>query len=105
MSKSLPAGSKFLDRNGVAYATLSVISIFCAIPFVWLILASFDGNASLFLRWPNPWPFNNYIGIFVREGGARRFVNSFALVCVATMIVLLFAALGGYALSRIEVAW
>ena len=86
MSKSKITGSKFPDRNGVAYATLSLISIFCAIPFVWLILASFDGNASLFLRWPNPWTFNNYIGIFVREGGARWFVNSFVVVGTATEI-------------------
>jgi ABC-type glycerol-3-phosphate transport system permease component len=68
MSESKPAVATIFDRNVVAYATLSLISIFCAIPFVWLILASFDGNASLFLRWPNPWTLNNYIGIFVREG-------------------------------------
>ena len=74
-------------------------------PFVWLILASFDGNASLFLRWPGPWTLNNYIGIFVREGGARWFFNSFLVVGTATIIVLLFAGLGGYALSRTKVWW
>src|SRR5262249_60793891 len=87
-----------------AYATLTLISLFCAIPFVWLILASFDGNASLFLQWPTTWTLNNYIGIFVREGGARWFFNSFLVVGTATIIVLVFAGLGGYALSRTK-AW
>ena len=105
MSKSKPAGSKILDRDVVAYATLSFISLFCVIPFVWLILASFDGNASLFLRWPSPWTLNNYIGIFVREGGARWFFNSFLVVGMATVIVLVFSGLGGYALSRMKVWW
>lgn len=68
MSKSKPAVPTIFGRNVVAYATLSLISLFCVIPFVWLFLASFDGNASLFLRWPNSWTLNNYIGIFVREG-------------------------------------
>jgi multiple sugar transport system permease protein len=105
MSKSKPAGSKILDRDVVAYATLSFISLFCVIPFVWLILASFDGNASLFLRWPSPWTLSNYIGIFVREGGARWFFNSFLVVGMATVIVLVFSGLGGYALSRMKVWW
>ncbi|MBV8351344.1 MAG: carbohydrate ABC transporter permease [Verrucomicrobia bacterium] len=105
MSKSKPAFSAIFDRDVVAYATLSLISIFCLLPFVWLILASFDKNASLFLRWPSPWTLNNYIGIFVREGGARWFFNSFVVVGTATIIVLLLAGLGGYALSRMKVWW
>ena len=42
------------QRGGelMAYATLSLISAFCAIPFFWVLLASVDGNASLFLQWP-----------------------------------------------------
>ena len=105
MSKLRLALPTIFGRDVVAYATLSLISIFCAIPFVWLILASFDGNASLFLQWPSAWTLNNYIGIFVREGGARWFFNSFLVVGTATIIVLVFAGLGGYALSRTKVWW
>ena len=105
MSKLKLALPAIFGRDVVAYAALSLISIFCAIPFVWLILASFDGNASLFLQWPNVWTLNNYVGIFVREGGARWFFNSFFVVGTATIIVLVFAGLGGYALSRTKVWW
>jgi multiple sugar transport system permease protein len=105
MSKLKPALSIVFGRDVVGYATLSLISIFCAIPFVWLILASFDRNASLFLQWPSVWTLNNYIGIFVREGGARWFFNSFLVVGTATIVVLVFAGLGGYSLSRTKVWW
>jgi multiple sugar transport system permease protein len=105
MSKTKAAATTVLDRDAVAYVILSLISIFCAIPFVWLVLASFDSNASLFLRWPSTWTLNNYIGIFVREGGARWFFNSFLVVGSATIIVLIFSGLGGYALSRTQAWW
>jgi multiple sugar transport system permease protein len=105
MSKSKHAVPTIFGRDVVAYATLSLISIFCVIPFVWLFLASFDGNASLFLRWPSSWTLNNYIGIFVREGGARWFFNSFVVVGTATIIVLVFSGFGGYALSRTNAWW
>jgi multiple sugar transport system permease protein len=105
MSKSRLALPAIFGGDAVAYVTLALISLFCGIPFVWLILASFDGNASLFLRWPSPWTLNNYIGIFVREGGARWFFNSFVVVGAATIIVLVFAGFGGYALSRTDAWW
>ena len=105
MSKSKVALPAIFGGDAVAYVTLALISLFCGIPFVWPILASFDGNASLFLRWPDPWTLNNYIGIFVREGGARWFFNSFVVVGAATIIVLVFAGFGGYALSRTDAWW
>jgi multiple sugar transport system permease protein len=105
VSKPTPAITTIFGRDVVAYTVLSLISLFCAIPFVWLMLASFDGNASLFLRWPSPWTLNNYIGIFVREGGARWFFNSFVVVGTATLIVLILSGFGGYALSRTNAWW
>ena len=54
MSKSKIAVPTIFGGNALAYATLSLVSIFCVIPFIWMFLASFDGNAALFLRFcPN----------------------------------------------------
>src|SRR6202045_4843551 len=105
MSESKPVVPTIFGRNAVAYTTLSLISLFCLIPFVWLFLASFDGNASLFLRWPGSWTLNNYIGIFVREGGARWFFNSFVVVGTAKLIVLVLAGFAGRAMSRRDAWW
>ena len=49
MSRSILPVQSFSIETAVAYVTLSLIALFCAIPFLWVILSSFDGNASLFL--------------------------------------------------------
>lgn len=97
------AGGKKSDL--LAYATLSVISIFCAVPFFWVLLASLDGNAQLFLRWPQQWTFANYTKVFVQEDGGRWLFNSLFIVGSATLLVIVLAGLGGYALSRTRAWW
>jgi multiple sugar transport system permease protein len=89
----------------IAYATLSIISIFCAIPFFWVFLASLDGNAQLFLRWPDQWTLNNYLKIFVQEDGGKWLFNSLLIVGSTTALVMVLAGLGGYALSRTTAWW
>lgn len=89
----------------IAYATLSLISIFCAIPFFWVFLASLDGNAQLFLRWPEKWTMDNYVKIFVQEDGGKWLFNSLFIVGSSTALVIVLAGLGGYALSRTTAWW
>jgi multiple sugar transport system permease protein len=89
----------------LAYATLSIISIFCAIPFFWVFLASLDGNAQLFLRWPDQWTLDNYLKIFVQEDGGKWLFNSLLIVGSTTALVMVLAGLGGYALSRTTAWW
>lgn len=89
----------------MAYATLSIISIFCALPFFWVLIASFDANAQLFLRWPAELTFNNYTRIFLEEDGGRWLMNSLIIVVTATVLVMILAGLGGYALSRTNAWW
>ncbi|MGR9478991.1 carbohydrate ABC transporter permease [Rhizobium leguminosarum] len=89
----------------IAYATLSLISIFCAVPFFWVLLASLDGNAQLFLHWPEQWTFANYIRVFTKEDGAKWLFNSLFVVGGATLLVMVLSGLGGYALSRTRAWW
>lgn len=89
----------------MAYASLSLISIFCAVPFFWLLIASFDDNAQLFLRWPETWTFANYLRVFTKEDGAKWLFNSLFVVGSATFLVMVLSGLGGYALSRTRAWW
>lgn len=91
--------------NLMAYSTLSIISLFCALPFVWVLLASVDGNAQLFLRWPSEFTIANYTRIFLVEDGGRWLMNSLIIVVSATLLVMILAGLGGYALSRTKAWW
>ena len=100
-----PLGRDARRGDLLAYAGLSLISIYCAIPFFWVLLASFDGNASQFLRWPREWTFGNYVKIFAQEDGTRWVLNSLFVVGSATLIVMVLAGLGGYALSRSRAWW
>ena len=91
--------------NYGAYAILSVMALFCLIPFVWLFLASVDTNAQLFLKMPDQWTLDNYVRVFHKEDGLRWFVNSMFTVCTSTALVMMIAGLGGYALSRTTAWW
>jgi len=91
--------------NLMAYATLSIISIFCIIPFFWVLLASLDGNAKLFLAWPENWTIANYARVFTKEDGGKWLFNSLFMVGGATLLVMVLAGLGGYALSRTNAWW
>lgn len=106
MAKVSPAESANKSSSDLlAYATLSLISIFCAVPFFWVLLASLDGNAQQFLRWPDQWTLANYTRIFVTEDGAKWLFNSLFIVGCTTVLVMVLAGLGGYALSRTRAWW
>lgn len=98
-------GANKVKGDLLAYATLSLISIFCAVPFLWVFLASLDGNAQLFLRWPEQWTLDNYAKIFIQEDGGRWLFNSLFIVGSSTAVVIVLVGLGGYALSRTTAWW
>lgn len=88
-----------------AYGILLFISFYCAVPFLWVLVASFDAKPSQFLRWPEDVTFSNYSNLFVNESGMLWLFNSVVVIGIATIIVLVLAGLGGYALSRTRAWW
>lgn len=93
-------------RNIVASAGLMVlIVLYCVMPFFWLLLAAFDVDAGLFLKWPENPSFANFGRVFLEEDGLLWLVNSLIVVGLATVLVVVLAGLGGYALSRSRAWW
>jgi multiple sugar transport system permease protein len=88
-----------------AYGALTLVCAYCAIPFLWVLTASFDTTPTQFLAWPHGWTLENYTGIFTRQEGMRWIFNSFVIVGSATLVVIVFGGLGGYALSRSTGWW
>ena len=88
-----------------AYGILLFISFYCAVPFLWVLIASFDAKPGQFLRWPEDLTVSNYTKLFVNESGMLWTLNSVLVVGAATLIVLVFAGLGGYAISRTRAWW
>jgi multiple sugar transport system permease protein len=88
-----------------AYVTLILISLYCMIPFIWLILASVDPKANQFLRLPESISFEHYWNLFNDQNGLRWIINSVLINFFATVIVLVLAGFGGYAISRTQAWW
>jgi len=96
---------KFTRADATAYAFLSVTLVFCLLPFVWVLVASVDPNASLFLDMPKSITADHVIHIFTAGNGGRWFFNSLVVVGATTAVVVVVAGMGGYALSRTDAWW
>ena len=104
MADSTPIGAD-PKRNLAAYGMLALISIYCVVPFFWVFVASVDVEPGQFLAWPREWTLSNYTDIFTEQEGFRWIANSFIIVGMATLIVVVLGGLGGYALSRTRAWW
>jgi multiple sugar transport system permease protein len=96
---------KFTRAEATAYGFLALTAIFCLLPFLWIVLASIDPNASLFLALPNGITGDHFVKILTAQNGGRWFFNSLVTVGAATAVVVVVAGMGGYALSRTNAWW
>ena len=75
-------------------------------PAVWLFLTSLKPDGELtrlpITYWPETLTFRNYAQVFTRNPFALFLRNSFVVSLGATALCVLFAALAGYALGRLN---
>jgi multiple sugar transport system permease protein len=90
--------------NRVNFSTLIVV-LFIGLPLYWLIISSFKTPTNLGASppqwWPNPWSGANYAQAFNQYDFGQYFINSVIVTIVATVLVLIFGTLAGYALGRL----
>ncbi len=96
---------KFTRAEATAYGFLTLMVVFCLLPFLWIVLASVDPNASLFLALPQSVTAHHFIAVFTAQNGGRWFFNSLVTVGATTAVVVVVAGMGGYALSRTKAWW
>jgi multiple sugar transport system permease protein len=84
-----------------AYAVLTLIGIVFALPLAWIILASLDTNATLAIRMPNI-TLENYRSVLTDADDLRSFGNGLLISFGESVIVVIFAGLAAYPLSRFE---
>lgn len=77
-----------------------VIGIVFLVPLLWVVLASFDTEASLSVAWPKRWSLDNYAAIWNTETTFRPLANSLVLCGGATILTMVTAVLCAYPLSR-----
>lgn len=86
-------------RLGGAYLVVTILALFCLVPFAWVLLTSVDARAGLYLRLPSP-TLGNFVRFFTDQGTPRLLFNSLFIAIAATVLTLAFAVFGAYALSR-----
>jgi multiple sugar transport system permease protein len=86
-------------RSASMYLVVSILALFCVVPFAWVLLASVDRHAGLYLQAPHL-TMNNFVKFFRDPTTPRLLLNSFVFAGGGTILALALAVLGGYALSR-----
>ena len=91
---------------GGRYVLLICGACVVAVPFAWMLLTSFKGQADVFTRTlrflPSVWKFSNYAEVFDRIPFARMFANSFVVATVITASQLITCSLAAYAFARLK---
>ena len=84
------------------YVFVGFLLVFFALPLLWLITTPFDRNPSLQAKVPDP-TFDNFDRLLDNPFALRSLGNSVILAVGTMIIVLVFAALASYALSRVRI--
>lgn len=87
------------------HVILLVVAVLMAIPFLWMLLASFKPLSEIFQYPPSlipqDWTLRNYTTALTQVDFARAFVNSVVVAVSVTAVSLLTCAMAAYAFARI----
>ena len=92
--------------RAITYVVLVAGLILWLFPFVWMLLGSFKKQAELLRFPPTIWPEDptgaNYATWFFQLGIGRYFANSVLIAGVTVLGNLVFCAMVGYALAKLQ---
>lgn len=96
---------KRIFRLGL-YGLLLIMSLFCLVPFYWLVRSSFMNIGQIFELppvWiPDPFTLDNYAGAFTELPLAKYFLNSLLVVVCNLAGTVISSSLCAYGFSRIR---
>ncbi|NRT72009.1 carbohydrate ABC transporter permease [Clostridium beijerinckii] len=93
---------KRIFGKALPYGILSLIGICFFLPLLWVIVASFDSNASQALQVPKNITLDNYINVLKNEVNQRSFIIGLLISVLQTVFVVIVAGLCAYPLSRYQ---
>jgi multiple sugar transport system permease protein len=94
-----PLSALSVVQRVLAYTSLTVLALFCLVPFAWVVLSAVDANAGPNVQLP-ALSFENFTRFFTNSGTPLLLVNSLLIGVSATAINLALGLAGGYALAR-----
>ncbi len=94
-------------RRALFWAVVTLIVVWSTAPFLWQINASFQLDRNLTADTPRLLPFpegtlQHYVNVFGTKAFGRYILNSVVVAGSATLIGMVIAAAGAYALARLR---
>lgn len=90
-------------RRTISNVLLLAISLVFGVPFLWLVVASFDGSAGLGLKMPAQFTVQNFIEVMTLDTLWRPMLNSLVLSLGTALGTVVVAVLAAYPLSRYQI--
>ncbi len=89
------------------YVFMVLLSLFCLIPFIWPLMSAFsikpENVSGLYLYWPEEWTLKGFDDAIFGRGKALILLRNSMITTVGGVgLAVIFSALGGYTLSRID---
>lgn len=97
--------NRYTVSRVLPYVILSLIGLMFLLPLLWLVLASFDANATLALRMPSELTMGNYASTLASPDNQRSFMNGLILAVGQALLVVIVAGLASYPLSRYQLRY
>ncbi|ATG52134.1 sugar ABC transporter permease [Brachybacterium vulturis] len=90
------------ERSSTIASTVAMVVIGASfmVPLLWVVLASFNTEATLSISWPENWSLGNYAAIWNMETTFRPLLNSVILCGGAAAVTMVTAVLCAYPMSR-----
>lgn len=96
--------SKALLKGMLLYGVLAILLLFILFPVVAAISLAFKSQSELLMFSANPLPhaptLQNFQAVFVNGRFVRYLLNSILISSTVTLLSIIFATFGGYALAR-----
>ncbi len=93
-------------RKIVIYLFLAAISIFCLLPFYWLLRSSLMNLVQIFemppIWFPNPVQFTNYFQALTILPFGRYFLNTIIIVVLTIIGTILSCSISAYSFARLR---
>lgn len=97
---------RFSAKEILTHALLLVGALAMLLPFAWMISTSLKSKSATFVTPPQLLPVDptlaNYVSVFESAPMDRFLMNSVFVSSLSTLLLVLFAAMSGYAFARIE---
>ena len=94
--------ARFVVRRIVFYAFIALVTVFFALPLLWLVVAPFNRHPTLQVSLPQ-FTLTNFRALVANPYALTSLRNSVLISTVAMVLVVVLAALASYALSRVHI--